>query len=151
MPDVCVRATTISTVPLPSYQSIPSVRLPRVCDMYAVVHVACTSVCVRTCVCIRECVHTCTCVHTTCVYSVPVRPATRSPSTTNTARTIVVSATAVLQGVSHNSGLESCDRVCIKYVCKEKSGREERRRGEEKHFQASPFFFSLSPSLPFKR
>lgn len=35
------------------------------------------------------------CVHTTCVYTMPVRPATRSPSTTNTARTIVVSATAV--------------------------------------------------------
>lgn len=128
-PDVCVRATTISTVPLLSYPSIPSVRLPRVCDMYA--GTCARYMCVRMYmqVCVRACMLAC--VHTTCVYSVPVRPATRSPSTTNTARTIVVSATAVIQGVPHNSRPAS-NRV-VAYVClKEQSGGEERRRGEEK-------------------
>lgn len=127
-PDVCARATTISTVPLPSYPSVPSVRLPRIC----VIRLAC--VCARLCVyvcmyIVRAYVRACTrtCVHTTCVYSVPVRPATRSPSTTNTARTIVVSATAGYIGCPVQLGTSSKRAVAV-HVCvclKGRSGREE--------------------------
>lgn len=88
-PDVCIRTTTVSTVLSPFVPPIcPSISLPRVynTDTYVCAYMLRVRVCM--------------CIHTTCVYSVPVRPATRSPSTTNTARTIVVSTMVRYTGCS---------------------------------------------------
>lgn len=89
----------------------------------------CIYVYVRACVPMYACVYTRACVHTTCVYSVPVRPATRSPSTTNTARTIVVSATAGYTGCLVQLGTSSNRAVAYVCVCL-KRAKWKRRGGD---------------------
>lgn len=76
------------------------------------------------------------CAHDVCLFG--ARPATRSPSTTNAARTVVVSARRRLYRVSRTRELEtSPNRSGLTFARKEPSKRakwktrEERRRDDE--------------------